>query len=564
MCITPPSKFFRKAVVSVSNDGYLNDGGSSKSSDDVIFVYDAPIVIKSVTPPNGPMSGNFSVMISGGPFNNTAELRCKFGLISVQAFYVDEGLIQCWAPPHPAGRFPLEVSSNDQDFTTSRFPFLYYQDPTMSRISPVCGPAVVAGTPVSVYGSGFINTTSLTCRFGLTNTRGVYVSSSYIICPSPRLDDTLSGGMSWTALSEQFNRDQDPKYNSMTFSVSDRPERLFPGAYFYPLYLSRLVTVEISNNNQDFTDSGINFLYQADAYVESVLPSSGQVNTRTAIVVKGDNFVNSTLLRCRIGEYVSVPTFLSRDLVLCFTPRIPLITYDHAYVKTRRTKSAETPHERAADTSPSGSAPNIVFVEVSNNGMDYTNNKATFTFDIKCQTGYYCPQLSSTPCPPGTLCPGEYNTNYTLCPVGTYNPLSAQSGCRRCPIGFICPDEGMQVPRICPPGFVCEFTGSVRADNPCPEGHFCLEGTATSATSCGHPDMSSDMFPTLSHAERPSTLRKSRIAQGHELYLGARNSGCWTNQTDDFGLQSSDEPEIFWMARHILPLSSESPFTPLR
>ena len=57
--------------------------------------------------------------------------------------------------------------------------------------------------------------------------------------------------------------------------------------------------------------------------------------------------------------------------------------------------------------------------------------------------------------------------------------------------------------------------------------------------------MQSDMFPTLSHAERPSTLRRNRIAQGHELYLGARNSGCWTNATDDFGLQSSDEPEIF-------------------
>lgn len=97
----------------------------------------------------------------------------------------------------------------------------------------------------------------------------------------------------------------------------------------------------------------------------------------------------------------------------------------------------------------------------------------------------------------------------------------------------------MQVPRVCPAGYVCEFTGTTLADNPCPEGHFCLEGTATSATSCGHPGLSSELFPTLSHAERSSTLRRSRIAQGQELFLGARNTGCWTNETDDFGLQVS-------------------------
>jgi hypothetical protein len=153
---------------------------------------------------------------------------------------------------------------------------------------------------------------------------------------------------------------------------------------------------------------------------------------------------------------------------------------------------------------------------------------------------------------------------YTLCPAGTYNPVSGQAACFRCPVGFICPEEGMQVPRICPPGFVCEVTGSQIADNPCPVGHFCLEGTATSATSCGHPDLSSDLFPTMSHGERPSTLRKNRIAQGQQLFLGARNSGCWTNKTDDYGLQGSSEPSHFWMERHLLPLALDSPFVPLR
>ena len=62
----------------------------------------------------------------------------------------------------------------------------------------------------------------------------------------------------------------------------------------------------------------------------------------------------------------------------------------------------------------------------------------------------------------------------------------------------------------------------------------------------------------------PDTIRKNRILKGHDLYLGARNTGCWVNQTDDFGMQASSYPAIYWMERHMLPLSLDSPFTPTR
>jgi hypothetical protein len=68
----------------------------------------------------------------------------------------------------------------------------------------------------------------------------------------------------------------------------------------------------------------------------------------------------------------------------------------------------------------------------------------------------------------------------------------------------------------------------------------------------------------MSHAEGPTTLRKKRLRQGHELYLGARNTGCWANATDDLGLQFSEDPHHFWMERHILPYAADSPFVPIR
>jgi len=166
--------------------GYLSGDDISQSS--VIFSYDTNIRIRDIFPLLGPTSGNFSVRVNGGPFNNTLELRCKFGNIAVQALYIDAGSIRCFAPPHPAGVYPLEVSINDQDYTFQRTPFFYYADEALSRIAPIAGPAGAGGTAVSVYGIGFVNSTYLTCRFGYTSTKGRYVTSNHIVCPSPQLD----------------------------------------------------------------------------------------------------------------------------------------------------------------------------------------------------------------------------------------------------------------------------------------------------------------------------------------------------------------------------------------
>ena len=55
-------------------------------------------------------------------------------------------------------------------------------------------------------------------------------------------------------------------------------------------------------------------------------------------------------------------------------------------------------------------------------------------------------------------------------------------------------------------------------------------------------------------------LSHTHSSLGHELYLGARNTGCWGNSTDDLGLQVSTDPARFWMEKHLLPLDASSPF----
>ena len=126
------------------------------------------------------------------------------------------------------------------------------------------------------------------------------------------------------------------------------------------------------------------------------------------------------------------------------------------------------------------------------------------------------------PCPVGSYCNNDVKgNNFTLCPRGTYQSSSAQTDCVPCPIGYFCPDEGLPVPRLCPAGYVCDVSGIGVIQQPCPEGHFCLEGTATTGTYCNKRNL------------------YTRNAKHLGFALGGRNSACWNNSTDDFGLQVS-------------------------
>lgn len=443
ICISPPSFKSGAVFLDVSNDG----GGRSSafSSSGMLFSYDPKLYISGVYPPLGPDVGNFSVRITGGPFMRSHQLRCRFGEVIVEGVYVDGEEINCYAPPHEAGVYALEVSVNDQDYGDIRFPFRYYKQESLSRVMPVSGPAYAAGTEVTLYGNGFVNTTLLVCRFGHTVVPAIFKSSSEIICRTPPLHPD-SCGLKWLSLSEQRNRNPDPLTGSRL---------LFPSAHPYPLYLCRLVTVEVSSNGQDFTGSGINYLYQADSHVISVNPEKTLDLGNSPVFVHGTNFVNSTTLTCRIGGYIMKATYISRELLICMTPALAVREPQQGFLDHGRLWMEDFPQAALTRTSPLGASPSEVFVEISLNSLDYTSDRVVLNIEGPCPTGFFCSGNDlrlKLPCPRGTFCPGEGNTNFTVCPRGMYQPQDGQSSCLRCPIGFCCPEYGLQVPRICPAG----------------------------------------------------------------------------------------------------------------
>lgn len=554
ICKSPPSLRPQTidVVVTLNTKDYIDRTDVAQQ-----FRYDEPILLHEIIPRTGPERGDVNVKVYGEHFMSDGIFQCRFGNITVEAEFVSSHQINCIAPSQENGIYTFDITQNGQDFTSSGHGFEYYRDIKLDSIYPVAGPTVLSGTSISIFGSGFKNSTSLFCRFHFTEIAAEYVNENKILCKSPELMRT-GKSLKWLDLSKQSSR--------ISEDFGDVP-MLFPGAHYYPLYSSSPVQVEVTNNGQDYTNSGIVFLYQKDIIVSGITNNHGPSWGGTPVLISGSSFVNTTDLSCRIGHHVSRGVFLTTEVMMCFSPPQSTTESLHGYLQHKTlNNNTNISYAPAYLIRPKDSPPSVLYIEVSNNGIDFTNFKNIFTYSNPVSNGVYQAGVDNQTllmCPRGSYCKDGGQSNFTLCPKGTYQPMRGKETCIRCPIGYMCPEEGLPMPRICPAGYVCDVEGTERAEQPCPQGHFCLEGTATTATYCS-PELSNDIVSIFSHTRSSSTISFQDSEEERQFSLGARNSVCWDNSTSDFGLQASSLPSRFWSERHILPLDGDAPILPSR
>ena len=421
VCVSPPSIPPQNVHLSLSVKGaemkqFINTN--------ITYNYYDDIFIKKFDPSLGYSEGGYRVRIFGDSFINRGSAKCKFGNSVVRGIVVSSSIIECMAPEHPVGNYALEISLNGYDFTEKGFPFSFYQKHEVLSIYPVSGPATLSGTEVLVKGTHFVNSSSLICRFGNVEVPAYFYSTNEVRCCTPSIirEDELE----WISL-----------HNHLIRFDSNTNERLFPKAHFYPLYLSKLVDVEISVNSQDFSQSGLKFLYQSDISIRYVGSSEGPLSGGTPVFVRGTGFVNNTNLCCRFGDRIVSATFLNRNKILCFSPPQFKRVKDHELISRRklscgRDAGLSSHFLKAPQTNDTALI--AVFIEFSNNGVDFTNFRHLFRYNHP-DAGYYQPGKEKSTilnCPKGSYChDGGRRTNYTLCPPGTYQMLESQSRCAR-------------------------------------------------------------------------------------------------------------------------------------
>jgi len=192
-CVAPPVLYIRSVRVEVSNNG-ANPLSSNQSTTGAWYTFDKSVKILNIYPKSGPSDGNTSVRVVGENFLPTDEMKCKFGSFIVRAVWLNGHELVCRTPSHTPGAFPLEITANDQDYTTQSLPYLFYSPVYMVNLDPVSGPAWSAGTALHIYGGNFFNTSTLTCRVADVSVPAQYLSDTEVVCYTPPCLNSYTGG----------------------------------------------------------------------------------------------------------------------------------------------------------------------------------------------------------------------------------------------------------------------------------------------------------------------------------------------------------------------------------
>ncbi|CAM9115079.1 unnamed protein product, partial [Sphacelaria rigidula] len=309
-CATP-----NKAIPGVV-EVELTQNGLDRSSTSVTFLYHTPVDVVSVYPSSAPESGESALLVSGSGFVETAELACAFtlstgGVISSiyrKATFYSGSLISCQSPAGSVGTAYLQVTNNGADLSNSSTSLTVTSKSTITSLWPSSG-STYGGTRIRVRGTGFLSSSTVFCKFGNDVVSAeVVVDYTTVICMTPPSESEGS------------------------------------------------VLVQVTNNNVDWTSSGVEFTFRPPISISSVSPKSGPIGggTLVRVVVMGIHAdIDRGTISCRFGQSFVSAAFIDADgTVLC--------------------------------VSPSASSSGASSLELSRNGVEFTSDGWTF---------YYVPDM---------------------------------------------------------------------------------------------------------------------------------------------------------------------------
>lgn len=139
--------------------------------------------------------------------------KCVFNsTIFMNATIVDENHLECDSPPLPRSAqsdwYYISLTLNNRDVTNSTNKFYYYPEPTLEQVYPNKGP-VVGGTNSYLYGLGFAhqNICGLTVRYGGIALNPMSSNDTHILVSSPKVNVPDAVVVSVSGNGQQFIND---------------------------------------------------------------------------------------------------------------------------------------------------------------------------------------------------------------------------------------------------------------------------------------------------------------------------------------------------------------------
>lgn len=372
LCVSPVSHSLGAVPLEISSNGI------EFTSNGWMFHYGPDVRVQNVWPLSGPESGGTAVIVTGTGFEDSCEILCEFGSLRelVTGKWMGSATVSCLSPPHMPGVTSLRLSTNGQQFVETGLTFEYLMESTVRAITPASGP-LHGGTLVEVLGTGFVNSTALSCRLASRHLPAIFIDNGRLHCTTPHVTaaflllplslEVSNNGIDFTNSSTaQFTfvpalgirylwPTNGPVGGGTSISVygsgfSSRKSNvvcIFGGNNAQATLatvrsddeLSCLtppsdrgvsseggVRVELTNNNgADTVASPTNFTYMMPIRLTGVNPSQSGEEGGAKVVVAGENFIASPSLSCRFGGQDATPAvFMSPTRILCLVPESPV------------------------------------------------------------------------------------------------------------------------------------------------------------------------------------------------------------------------------------------------
>ncbi|DAZ97951.1 TPA: hypothetical protein N0F65_006376, partial [Lagenidium giganteum] len=259
-----------KYMIRVSADGQQF---SSDFESTLLYIH-SELVVRNVLPASGPASGKTVVTVNGEGFYDSASIACRFGKELTQARYISANQMECVAPAWTAdlgtsNSVDVGLVTNGFQWSTTSAKFRYFAEPVVDFLIPS---AVAVGSTrnVSLVGSYFSSLGELTCRFGDEVRRGTLQLPTVLTCDA------------WTA--------------PPTAST---------------------VSISVSLNGQDYTDSTAQVVVFDQVHLEDVYPRVIARNSNSTVSLYGTGFYGTGDTVCKIGSQLVKASILSSEQADC-------------------------------------------------------------------------------------------------------------------------------------------------------------------------------------------------------------------------------------------------------
>ena len=363
VCVSPPMQTTGPVQVGVSVDG------EDFSMSELSFNLTKPAVFSSMNPTSGSETGGTVITLSGSNFANSNNVTIYFGNVEASGRWVSDEELTCETPSMKPGNYKVRVTLNGVDTLRTSWQFTFHKEIDVLYASPSSG-SIHGGTEISIIGKSFVPSDTLTCQFGnLGYSKAAFVTSTEVLCSSPdvskkvldltEVDLRISlNGVDFSSASADFRFTPIPTIHSIypsEGSISGGTQVTINGTDMFSSIISHTavcifgnetvpaslpssdeltcVSPPHSTNEEVFFGVSLNgvdlvqhratssFLYLPIVKTVSIEPSGGPFTGGTLVSVTGDDFTNSSSMRCKFGSsYSDGMLYISEHMIQCRSP----------------------------------------------------------------------------------------------------------------------------------------------------------------------------------------------------------------------------------------------------